>query len=202
METVKNEEPNTLPGDIISDESKSEENGEENTKTPKVVENNDPEASLMDEVETLRAEVTALKERNLRNLADFDNQRKRLVREKEDWKKYSHENVVRDLLPTIDNFEMAIHAAGDGSNGKSITEGISMNIKMLKDVLKKHGVVEIDALHKPFDPSYHSAVSKKATSDYEPDTVTQVFQKGFMINDRLLRPAMVEVADAAQEDES
>ncbi len=136
-------------------------------------------------------------------MADIDNQRKRMRKEKEDWRKYSHESLIKDLLVVADNFSMALNQSvkDDSPEYESFREGVEMNFKIITDVFKKHGVTEINALHTKFDPRYHAAISQIDTDEYEDQTVMEVLQKGFMIHERLLRPSMVKVASNTGTDE-
>ena len=129
--------------------------------------------------------------RYLRLMADFQNYKKRAEKEKKDLYAYANENIMGDLLNVIDNFERALeHDAGDG-----FKEGIEMIFKQLTDVLEKSGLAEIPALGEEFDPNVHSAVMTEETEDYESGKVSGVMQKGYTLNGKVIRPAMVKVAN-------
>ena len=129
--------------------------------------------------------------RYLRLMADFQNYRKRAEKEKKDLYAYANENLMSDLLTVIDNFERALeHDAGDG-----FKEGIEMIFRQLTDVLEKSGLAEIEALGEEFDPNVHSAVMTEETEDYESGKVSGVMQKGYTLNGKVIRPAMVKVAN-------
>ena len=145
----------------------------------------------------IRAEEEAgrLREALLRKAADFENLKKRAEREKSDFLRYGLSETMRDLLGVLDNFERALaHAPAAGSD--DFRTGVEMIARQLTDVLRKYGVSEVPALETPFDPQFHEAVMREETSEVPPGTVTQVFQKGYVLNDRLLRPAMVRVSAA------
>ena len=131
----------------------------------------------------------------LRERADLENLRKRFQKEKEDLFKYGNENLIQEMLPSVDNLERALEHAGD-DNGAAIIEGVKMTLSMLLASLKKFGVTTIDTKGAIFDSAFHQAMAHVETADQEPNTVVQEFQKGYLLNDRLLRPAMVTVAKA------
>jgi len=139
------------------------------------------------------AEAKANWDKFLRERADLENLRKRFQKEKEDLFKYGNENLILEILPTVDNLERALEHATD-DNASAIIEGVKMTLSMLLSALKKFGTTPIDARGTVFDPAFHQAMSQVETADQEPNTVVQEFQKGYLLNDRLLRPAMVTVA--------
>ena len=129
--------------------------------------------------------------RYLMLMADFQNYRKRAEKEKRDLYSYANEKIMNDLLTVMDNFERALeHDAGDG-----FKEGIEMIFKQLSDVLEKDGLAEIPALGEEFDPNVHNAVMTEETEDYESGKVSGVMQKGYTLNGKVIRPAMVKVAN-------
>ncbi len=132
----------------------------------------------------------------LRLQAELENLRKRSQRELENAHKYALEKFIQELLPVKDSLEMGLAAVGEGSDGSAakLREGMELTLKMLHTVLEKFGVKEIDPLGQPFDPELHQAMSMVESQDTEPNTVVTVMQKGYLLNDRLIRPAMVVVA--------
>ena len=165
----------------------------------------EPEAAEEDPVRKLEkalaekeAEASANWDKFLRERADLENLRKRFQKEKEDLFKYGNENLILEILPSVDNLERALeHASGDICTS-AINEGVRMTLTMLLTTLKKFGVTPIEAKGTLFDPAFHQAMAQVETADQEPNTVVQEFQKGYLLNDRLLRPAMVTVAKAPQ----
>jgi molecular chaperone GrpE len=153
--------------------------------------------SLRSELEHFRKQAEADREQLLRVSAEFENYKKRAQRHMEDFKKYANEALLKDLLTVVDNLERAISSSG-GSASKSpdacIVEGVEMTLKEIMRVFEKFHVTSIDALGKPFDPSIHEAVMQEEADAYPSNTVCNVLQKGYMIHDRLLRPAMVSVS--------
>jgi len=131
-----------------------------------------------------------------RTQADFENYQKRNQREREQERRYWHGGLASDLLPVIDNLDRAMTAAKQASETGPLVQGVGLVQTQLLDMLKRHGITPIDALGKPFDPNLHQAVMQQPSVDYPPNTVTQVLQQGFMIHDRVLRPASVMVSAA------
>jgi molecular chaperone GrpE len=121
---------------------------------------------------------------------------RRAERELENAHKYGLEKFVRELLPIKDSLEMGLNAVdGEVPDSAKVREGVELTLKMLVDVVGKFGVTEIDPTGKPFNPDFHQAMTTQPCQDgVEPNTVLTVFQKGYLLNDRLIRPAMVVVA--------
>jgi molecular chaperone GrpE len=145
----------------------------------------------------IRAEEEAghLREALLRKSADFDNLKRRTEKDKADYFRFALADAFHDLLAVLDNFERALAHRGDAS-GEDFQTGIDMIARQLGESLRKYGLVEVPALGLPFDPNVHEAVVREETGDAAPGTVLEVFQKGYTLNDRLLRPARVKVAGA------
>lgn len=129
--------------------------------------------------------------RYMRLMADFQNYKKRVEKEKKDLYSYANEKLVTELLEVLDNFERALDQEGQGDSFK---EGMEMIFKQLSDVLKKSGLAEIPALGEEFDPNFHNAVMSEETDEYESGTVSGVMQKGYTLNGKVIRPSMVKVA--------
>lgn len=128
----------------------------------------------------------------LRERADLENYRKRVQKEKEEILKYGNEQIVFEILPCLDNLERAIDHANEES---PIVEGVKLTLNMFLSTLKKFGVTPLDTPEgTPFNPEFHQAMGQVETAEQDPNTIVAVFQKGYMLNDRLLRPAMVTVA--------
>ena len=149
-----------------------------------------------DRLEALQQEKDALQDRLLRTAAEFDNYRKRMERERRDQLEYAAADVIRDVLPIIDNFERALQAPAT-SETDAFRKGIELIHKQMLDLLKKRGVKPIDALGTMFDPNFHQAVIHEASADHREGEVMQELQRGYLLGDRLLRPAMVKVAKSS-----
>ena len=145
-------------------------------------------------LETAQAEVAALKDRLLRAQADWDNSRKRIMREKEEAVRYASEALLEKLLPVLDNFEMGMQAAQTATDAKSISQGFEMVLAQLQQVLRDAGVEAVDAVGHPFDPHRHEALGHHESDDHPEGHVITQMRKGYKLKDRLLRPASVFVA--------
>lgn len=155
------------------------------------------EASLSEELAAAKREAADNYEKYIRAVAEMQNVLRRQERERADLAKYAVESLARDLLPTLDDLERALEHSGPvaGADG-SLVAGVEMVRKGLLAVLERHGVVRITALGQAFDPSRHEAVSMMEAGDATPNTVVAEHRAGYVIGDRLLRPAMVVVAMA------
>lgn len=137
-------------------------------------------------------EDEALNAKYLRLMADFQNFKRRTEKEKSDIYAFANEKVIGELLNVIDNFERAL-VAGDAED--SFYKGMEMILKQLLGVLEKEGATEIKALGEDFDPNFHNAVMMEDSTEYEGGKVTEVLQKGYILNNRVIRPSMVKVAN-------
>lgn len=153
-----------------------------------------PEETCEQLLEMKDNEINQLKDRLLRLAAEADNSRKRLEREKADGIAYANESVLRALLPIGDNLELAIQHGESDADPQALMEGIRMTRKIFLDVLARHGCVPFDSQGKEFDPNFHEAMMQQDSGEHPEKTVMQEFQKGYMLNERLLRPAMVVVS--------
>lgn len=133
----------------------------------------------------------ALRERLMRTLADFDNYRKRTEREKQTLKRLANFEVFKDFLGVLDNFERAMDSSG---SAEDLKQGLKMIVRQHEEILRRHGVERVDSVGRPFDPTVHEAVAREESTEVEVPTVTKEMQKGYLLHDRLLRPAMVFVA--------
>jgi len=130
----------------------------------------------------------------LRLAADFENSKKRLERERETSLKYAEENILKELLPGIDNIERAMDLGREAGSIESLLEGVELTRNGLLATLEKYGVKAIDSIGQPFDPNIHEALAMEETDTLEPNMVLREFQKGYFYKDRLLRPAKVIVS--------
>ena len=146
-----------------------------------------------DAVQALQRERDALQDRLLRTAAEFDNYRKRVDRERRDLSEFAAADVLLELLPILDNFERALQAPAP-AEAESFRTGIEMIHRQMLDLLRKRGAKPIEALGADFDPNFHQAVIHEASDDHREGEVMQELQRGYMLGDRLLRPAMVKVA--------
>lgn len=158
------------------------ENPEENNSNPD------------DECEKLRAELADLNNKYLRMAADFDNYRKRQAQERESLLKYGAAETMTKLLAVLDTFERAKESLKDIDDAKSVKESYEVAFKQLLDTLKKAGLETIDALGAEFDPNLHEAIAQTPTNEHPDNTVISQMQTGYKLGDRVLRPALVNVA--------
>src|SRR5688572_1056899 len=144
----------------------------------------------------LRRERDALQDRLLRTAAEFDNYRKRMDKERRDLAEYAAVDVLTEVIPILDNFERALQAPS-GGDAEGFRKGIELIHKQMLDLLRKRGVKPIEALGADFDPNFHQAVIHEASDQHREGEVMQELQRGYMLGDRLLRPAMVKVAKSS-----
>ena len=175
-------------------EQTSEKKQETEAKINEIAEDLD---SLKEALEAARKESADNYERLIRVSADFDNYKKRVQRQMDEYRKYSNAELIRDLLPVVDNLERAIAAYQDNRAANieaCMAEGVEMTLKGILDVLEKYNAVPVEAQGKPFDPNYHEAVMQEASEQYPENTVINELQKGYLLHDRLIRPSMVAVS--------
>ncbi len=170
---------------------------EENDKYESVIAHNDgPEEAgepASEQLDALKKERDGLYDRLLRKQAEFENYKKRIDREKTDFMQFASAELMKELLNALDSFELALkNAAGQGS--ESTLRGFELIRKQLQDTLARFGLKPIEAKGKPFDPNFHQAVSTQVTKEVAENTVIDEMRKGYLLNGRLLRPAMVSVA--------
>jgi molecular chaperone GrpE len=137
------------------------------------------------------------RDRVLRVLAEFENYKKRMNRQMEDYRKYANEALLKELLSVVDNLERAIVSSEDTEDNpreSCVVEGVEMTLNEILKVLEKFHVTSFEALGKQFDPAFHEAVMQQESNDHPEKVIINVLQKGYMIHDRLLRPAMVVVS--------
>ncbi|MBT7720031.1 MAG: nucleotide exchange factor GrpE [Halieaceae bacterium] len=155
----------------------------------------DTEASLDEELSQLQEDLLAARDAALRAQADAQNVKRRAEQDVEKARKFALERFASDLLPVVDNLERALEAAsGDDEAIKPIAEGVELTLKSFIDVLGKNKVDVVDPQGEPFDPNLHQAITMIENKEVEPNTVTAVMQKGYSLNGRLIRPAMVMVS--------
>lgn len=169
------------------------------TETGDAAVETDPVELLSAENEALRSEVARLKDQAMRALAEAENTRRRLERDKEDAIKYAVSKFARDMLEVADNLNRALAAVnddqlGDNDAAKGLLNGVAGTEKQMLVTFEKHGLVRIDPLDQPFDPNFHQAMFEAENTGKLPGTVVQVVATGYLLHGRLLRPAMVGVA--------
>lgn len=166
---------------------------EEPIRHPAPVEVVPAEQAGDEEIRRLKAEVDHLREMYLRKLAEFDNYRKRVDRERQELRRTAAEGLIGELLPLLDNFERAVQHA-DESDPAAFREGVAMIARQFSDILQRGGLETIDPTGQRFDPELHEAVQRIEGSEFPTGSVVGVFSKGYLVGGRLIRPAMVAVA--------
>ncbi len=189
----KKNKPETTQDDLAEDavEENACDAAEENAEGEAAPAEADPLVKAQQEAE-------ANHDLYLRARADLDNFRRRAQKDKEELSKFANENLLRELLPVIDNLSRAVEHAGE-SDSQSLLEGVNMTLDQFGKVLEKFGVEPVEALGQPFDPDRHEAMGQLETDEQPPNTVVQEMQRGYMLNQRLLRPALVMIAKAPDE---
>lgn len=175
-----------MPEEQESEKTEETAEGKENTEEPA-----DEQAAAEEEKEESKEPEEDENTRYMRLMADFQNYKKRVEKEKKDIYSYANEKIATELLTVLDNFERALEHEGED---KSFKEGMEMIFKQLFDVLEKAGLKEIPALGEEFDPNFHNAVMNEDTDQYESGKVSGVMQKGYTLNGKVIRPSMVKVA--------
>ncbi len=157
--------------------------------------------AVLEDLEALRERSQALEQerdefRNLlqRTRADFENYQKRAQRENAQERRYWHAGLALDILPILDNFDRAVAAAKQAGESGPLMQGVAMIQNQVLDALKRNGITRIEAKGQPFDPNLHQAVMQQPSANQPPNTVLDVLEQGFMLHDRVLRPATVIVA--------
>lgn len=185
------DEPQNSPEDLSEDQQ-----ADVTAESPSVEASVEGASSeLLARIETLEAELLAAKEQALRAAAEIQNVRRRSEMDVEKAHKFGLEKFVGDMLPVADNLGRALEAAAaEGADMGAVTEGVELTLKSLMDSLKKHGVESVNPEGEPFNPELHQAMTAVANPDAEPNTVINVYQVGYTLHGRLVRPAMVVVS--------
>ena len=165
--------------------------GEPN-QTPDETTGIDADATLATRLEAAQAELTQLREDALRERAEIENQRKRMARDIDMARKFANERLLGELLPVIDSLEAGRAVQAD--TAAHLREGMELTLRQLLKVAGDNGMVALDPVGQPFDPDKHQAMSMVEAAGHAPGNVVQVYQKGWLLNERLLRPALVVVA--------
>jgi molecular chaperone GrpE len=186
----------------VPDNTKAKEVIEENKETSKNNETQSDEVAVEDPVRELEDKLKAKEEeaketydRLLRVSAEFENYKKRSARDMDDFRKFAIQSLLKELLSVVDNLELAINSANENQQSdSSLKEGLDLTHREILHVLEKFNVTPIASKGELFDPTYHEAVMQEETDEYPENTVINEMQRGYLIHDRLLRPAMVVVA--------
>ncbi|MFO1007684.1 MAG: nucleotide exchange factor GrpE [Planctomycetaceae bacterium] len=157
----------------------------------------DENVSLADQLAAAQAERDENYQKYVRALADMDTYRRRVMKEREDDRRFAPLSLVKDLLPNLDNLRRAIDAAKTASSIEDLSKGVDMVLKQVDETLAKHGASPITSVGQPFDPNLHEAVAQAPSADHPPMTVLQEFERGYVLHDRVIRPSKVLVSKEA-----
>ncbi|WP_277613990.1 nucleotide exchange factor GrpE [Neobacillus muris] len=191
-EELQNNTSESIEDQVVetnADERNSAEPAEETNETVEL----NPIQELQEQIQALNKKLEEADNRYLRLQADFDNFRRRTRLDQEASEKYRAQKLVADLLPVMDNFERALQVETDNEQAKSLLQGMEMVYRSLADALKKEGVEPIETVGKEFNPHQHQAVMQGEDPNYGSNIVIEEFQKGYLLKDRVIRPAMVKV---------
>ncbi|MCG7341004.1 nucleotide exchange factor GrpE [Staphylococcus auricularis] len=192
-QTANTEEATTSEQTEDTEDTASETN-EDNQNDDLQDENEQEDVDPKDEeIQQLKDEVKENEEKYLRLYAEFDNYKRRIQKENQTMKTYQAQNVLTDILPTIDNIERALQIEGDTEQFNSLQKGVQMVYDSLLKALKDNGLEVIETEGQQFDPNFHQAVMQDDNSEYESGQITQELQKGYKLKERVLRPSMVKV---------
>ena len=202
----KNEETKSVDDEKNNDKEQStinDEIDEEHTTDQSKIEDENNTASILD----LEEKVLVLKDQLMRSLADGENLRKRTLKDIENSKKYSHISFVKDLVTSVDNFQRALKAVPEDKSSlpepiQNLIFGLEIVEKEILVTLEKHNVKLIDPMGEKFDYNFHQAMFEVPTNEEEPGKVVEVSQKGYVLHDRLVRPAMVGISKKIDENPS
>ena len=195
---TENKETNSLEEDVKID-------SESDTEAKKVDEKEIEDISIEEIVKNKNIEIQELKDQLLRSLAEGENLRKRTIKEVADAKKYSHISFIRDLVSSVDNLQRALEAVPDDKSQlfepiKNLVIGLEIVEKEILNTFEKHSLKQINPLGEKFDYNLHQAMFEVPTNEKEPGYVVEVSQKGFLLHDRLVRPAMVGISKKSEEE--
>lgn len=196
MAEKKQDQPQSEQEEVLKEEESAPQ---EEVVAAESIDATEDEPSLEETVARLEEEAAAARDTALRAQADAQNVKRRAEQDVEKARKFALEQFARELLAVVDNMERTLEVtAGQEDDAiKPITEGVQLTLKSFLDTLKKFNVEAVDPQGEPFDPNLHQAMSMVENSDVEPNSVIAVMQKGYTLNGRLLRPAMVMVSKAA-----
>ncbi|QJD83669.1 nucleotide exchange factor GrpE [Cohnella herbarum] len=195
MSTKETKEPVNM--EEHQEDSLEQETGSDVEQTTQL----DDETPAAEEINAENAAITELQRladdnhsRYLRAQADFDNFRRRTVKEKEELTQYASLKLITQLLPVLDNFQRALQTGGEGSESESFAKGVDMIFRQLSQVLEGEGLKPMESVGQPFDPEFHQAIMQVESEEYDEGIVVEAIQTGYILKDKVIRPAMVKVS--------
>ena len=189
VEEKTKKDPQEAPEVKVEADDEKKDQGEKETPLEDM-----KKADLIEKAKEIKKTAEENYDLYIRSLAEIDNLKKRFQKEKTDLIKFSNESLIKQLLTVIDNLEKAISASQDENSVDSLREGVELTLKGLTATLEKSGLAQVKAEGAPFDPNFHEALFEQEDKSAEPGTVLQVLQKGYTLNERLIRPARVVVS--------
>ena len=193
QEEKRNSSPEGIEEDMSADEVVNEPAEEQNEAGSEEIED-----ALAEELAGLKEENLTLKDQLLRKTADFENYRKRMIREKQDTVKFGNQEILKDLIEVIDNFERALNSSEESRDFDSFYDGISMIEQQFTNMLaSKYNLTKMTDSGEEYDPNCHEALMMEESGEIKVPTVLEIFQTGYMLHDRVLRPAKVKVGKPA-----
>ena len=180
--------PTDLPEDANPENAEFTEQGEKD--------------QLRHTLEEKAEELRTAQDKYLRLAAEFDNYKRRSQRDQSDAIKFANEKLIKDVLPILDNLERAIQSGQEQKTTEALLEGVILTHKQFLETLTKIGVQQISSIGEPFDPTKHQAVAQVESSEVQPNTIIEEFQKGYFLHERIIRPAMVTVAKQPSDQET
>jgi len=175
-------------------------NEEKKEINPETAEGEKVEKEIIEDIEILKKKLEEKENEAkeyydllIRLKADFENYKKRVAKEKEEFLEYANEELLKKILSVVDNLERALDSTKESKNFDALYKGLEMILKQFRDILKKEGVIAIESVGKPFDPVYHEAIMQVPSEDQD-NIVVEEIRKGYMFKNKVLRPAMVTVA--------
>lgn len=195
MSTKETKEPVNM--EEHQEDSLEQETGSDVEQTTQL----DDETPVAEESNAENAAITELQRiaddnhsRYLRAQADFDNFRRRTVKEKEELTQYASLKLITQLLPVLDNFQRALQTGNEGSESESFAKGVDMIFRQLSQVLEAEGLKPMESVGQPFDPEFHQAIMQVESEEYDEGIVVEAIQTGYILKDKVIRPAMVKVS--------
>ncbi|MBD0379075.1 nucleotide exchange factor GrpE [Paenibacillus sedimenti] len=192
---MSNENKQTAEQDVNATyAAESEQAAEQQAEAADQSQAGSEEAGALSELDQLRMQSDENYQRFLRVQADFDNFRRRSRAEKEDFAKYASLKLIEQLLPVVDNFDRALSSSKEAKDFDALVKGLDMTFRQLDQVLTQEGLKPIEAVGQPFNPEFHQAIMQVESEEHEEGIVVEELQKGYMLKDKVIRPAMVKVS--------
>ena len=182
------------------DKTKQDNSPDKEAPKAKGKKNSDKGKKKIEEIKELKDQIASEKDKALRLSAEFENYKKRKQRESDEFRKFANESIFRQFLSIVDNLERAISSTKENSDESGLLEGVKLTYKEIIKLFETFNVKLVEAEEKPFDPNFHQAVTQEENDEFPDNTVTTVLQKGYLLHDRLIRPAMVVVSKKAKKE--